>query len=306
MNIVERQMDRLEARVGAATPVVLRITLGLLWLANIHWKRPNDFGKSDNSGLYKYVDPANSSAPVFRPYNWLVDKAVIPNFTLFGWVTLLLEITLAAGLLAGWKVRWLALLGAVQATAIGLSVVNYTAVYEWPWSYILMVFAHVGLFGVVAARRFGADTLDHRNATRGALAAGVVGGVLGLWALAKVGWDDAASFGGEVGTLLGNEWAELKFMRVNGIGALVLVAVGALGLAAWRLGRRELCLAGGALAALAALIGLLQWRRPVRAGDDGGLLGVEGGAIAVFVALALVLGTAAQRWAAADRSAVDE
>jgi hypothetical protein len=169
-----------------------------------------------------------------------------------------------------------------------------------------MVAAHLGLFGVVAARRIGADSLDDANAHRGALAAGVVGVALGVWAVAKVGWDDSATFSGEIGTLLGNDWGELKFMRVNGIGAVVLLAIGALGIAAWRARRRELCLAAAGLAALAALLGVLQWRRPVGANDDGGLLGVEGGAIALFVALALLLGTAAQRWVTIEPSAVDE
>ena len=54
--MIVRMMDRLEQRVGRAMPVVLRITLGLMWLANIHWKRPGDFGEADSSGLYKYQE----------------------------------------------------------------------------------------------------------------------------------------------------------------------------------------------------------------------------------------------------------
>jgi uncharacterized membrane protein YphA (DoxX/SURF4 family) len=300
MNITQRAgavMDRAEQRVGRAAPVVLRIGLGLLWLANVHWKVPNDFGKTGSRGLFKYLDPAKRGPSVFDPFTWLVDKVIIPNFTLFGWFTLLSEIMLAAALLAGWKVRWVALIGAGLSVSIGLSVVNYLSdqklpIVEWPWSYILMVIAHLGLFGMASGKVFGADGLHAGNARRGWLAAGAAAVALGAWAVAKTGWDDGSTFAGTRGVLLGNEWGELKFMRVNGVGALTLLVIGLLAIAAWRRDDRNLGMGAAAVAALAAVVGLLTWKRPVDGAETGGVLGVEGGAVAVFLMLALVTGTA--------------
>jgi thiosulfate dehydrogenase [quinone] large subunit len=290
--MIVQLMDRLEQRAGRAMPVVLRVTLGLMWLANIHWKRPGDFGEADSSGLYKYLDPAKRGPSVFDPFTWLVDEVILPGFQLFGWVTLLTEIVLAAALLVGWKVRWMALLGAVQSLAIGLSVVNYTLVVEWPWSYLLMIAGHLALFGMAAGAVFGADGLRAGNAHRGWLAGGIVAALLGLWAIAKVGWDDTVTFAGTNGVLLGNEWGELKFMRVNGVGGLVLLAVGAVAIAAGLRKDRILGVVAAAVAAVVAVIGLVQWRKPVGGRETGGLLGIEGGAMAVAVALTLLFATA--------------
>jgi hypothetical protein len=294
-------MDRLEQRIGRAMPAVLRITLGLMWLANVHWKQPTDFGQADSRGLYKYLDPEKRGAPVFRPFTWLVDEVIIPNFTLFGWFTLLSEIVLAAALLAGWKVRWMALLGAVQSLFIGISVVNYTLVVEWPWSYYMMVAGHLALFGMAAGRVAGADGLHAGNAHRGWLAAGVASALLGVWAIAK---GALGGFDAEVGELLGNSWGELKFMRVNGLGALVLLVIGGLGIAAGLTRQRTAALAAAGVAALVALLGLVQWRKPVGGAETGGLLGIEGGAIAVVLALAIVFGWGAWQQAG-TRSATE-
>ncbi len=309
MNITQRAgavMDRVEQQIGRVMPVVLRLGLGLLWLANIHWKVPSDFGKSNSSGLFKYVDPAKRGPAVFDPFTWLLDKLIIPNFTLFGWFTLLSEILLAACLLAGWKVRWMSLVGAGLSVSIGLSVVNYTKVQEWPWSYILMVVAHLGLFAMASGKVFGADGLRSDNARRGWLAAGAAAVALGVWAVAKTGWDDGSTFTGERGALLGNEWGELKFMRINGVGALVLLLIGALALAAWARSDRNLGAAATAGAVIAALIGLATWRRPVGGSETGGVLGVEGGAVAVFLMLAMVTGTAWWQGRTTVASAVDQ
>lgn len=46
----------------------VRIVAGLLWLANLEWKRPLDFGRSQKNGLYKYVDGAVAHR-VFAPWS---------------------------------------------------------------------------------------------------------------------------------------------------------------------------------------------------------------------------------------------
>lgn len=49
-----------------------RILLGLLWLYNVAWKRPPDFGKDAGNELYKFTSYAVDN-PVLPPFSWLVD-----------------------------------------------------------------------------------------------------------------------------------------------------------------------------------------------------------------------------------------
>lgn len=296
-------MNTVEARIGRATAAVLRITLGLLWLSNLHWKRPADFGRTQGNGLFKYVNSAVVDPPVFRPYSSLVEHVILPNFHLFGWFSLMTEALLAGALLVGWKTRWMALLGVVQSLAIGLSVINYSKAYEWPWSYYLMIAAHLALLGLGAGKVAGVDGLTRATAHRGWTTGGIVAALAGVWALIKMD-----GFNAPLGGLLGNTWGELKFMRFNGLGALVLLVIGGLALAAGQTKRRELGLAAAVLSALVVVLGIVQWRTTVTGVEDGGLLGIEGGAIGFSLGLTLLFG---QSWwlgavpAAADSPSSD-
>ena len=129
----------------------LRIGVALLWIENSGWKKPPEF-----ASLRKYTSYA-VEYPVFAPFSWLVETIVLPHFTLFGWLTLLLEASLGAFLLIGLATRLWALVGLGQTTAITLSVLN--APHEWEWSYYLMALVHVALFATAAGRSFGLDAL---------------------------------------------------------------------------------------------------------------------------------------------------
>lgn len=128
-----------------------RIGVAMLWIENSGWKQPPDF-----ASLRKYTSYA-VEYPVFPPFTWVVEKVILPNLTLFGWGTLLLEASIGAFLLIGLATRLWALIGLGQAVAITLSVLN--APHEWEWSYYLMVLAHVALFATAAGRSFGLDGL---------------------------------------------------------------------------------------------------------------------------------------------------
>jgi thiosulfate dehydrogenase [quinone] large subunit len=131
--------------------------VGLLWLQNVGWKTPPDFGRGDPpAGLYRFTGYAVSHE-VFPPYAWLVDRVVLPNFTVFGWLVLLVEASLGAFLLIGLATRFWALVGIAQTVAITLSVLN--APNEWAWSYLLMLLAHAAVFATAAGRYFGLDGL---------------------------------------------------------------------------------------------------------------------------------------------------
>ena len=80
---------------------------------------------------------------------------VLPNFAFFGYLTLLLEASIGAFLLVGLATRFWAVLGIIQTVAIALSVLN--APDEWPWSYYLMIAAHVVILAAAAGRLVGLD-----------------------------------------------------------------------------------------------------------------------------------------------------
>lgn len=139
------------ARGGFA---LLRIGVALMWIQNVAWKVPPDFGEHTNSGLYFFTRFA-VDRPVFPPYAWFVEHVVLANFAFFGWMTVLVEAGLGAFLLIGLATRFWAVVGVAQSLAITLSVLN--APNEWHWSYYLMILAHVAVFATAAGRSFGVD-----------------------------------------------------------------------------------------------------------------------------------------------------
>ena len=143
-----------EERLTRAVPLILRLSVGFLWLQNAGWKVPPDFGREAGRGLFAFTAAA-VEYPVFSPFSWIVEQVVLPNFVIFGWAVLILEASLGAFLLVGLATRFWALVGVGQSVAIGLSVAY--APHEWPWSYVLMVLANLAIFAMAAGRTFGLD-----------------------------------------------------------------------------------------------------------------------------------------------------
>jgi thiosulfate dehydrogenase [quinone] large subunit len=162
------------SRLDRVLLAVVRIGVGLLWMQNVSWKPPPDFGRGDPpGGLYLSATYAVSHE-VLHPYAWLMDRFVLPNFTFFGWAVLVVEAALGAFLLIGLATRFWSLVGIAQTVAIALSVLN--APHEWYWSYVLMLLAHVALFATAAGRYAGLDGLLHPawQGSRSLLARGLV------------------------------------------------------------------------------------------------------------------------------------
>ena len=149
---------------------VVRVALGLLWIQGAGWKTPPDFGRDDGTGLFRYTSYAVEH-PVLPPFSWVVENLVLPNFTVFGYLTLVVEAGLGAFLLVGLATRFWALLGILQTTAIALSVLN--APHEWPWAYYLMLAAHLAVLATAAGRSAGLDGLlrPHWRRSSGRVAA---------------------------------------------------------------------------------------------------------------------------------------
>lgn len=142
-----------------ATRVVLagvRIAVGLMWLQNVNWKRPPDFGQAAGNGLYNFTSDAVKH-PVLGVFSWLVQNVIYPNFVFFGWVVLIAEFCLGAFLLVGFLTRFWAAIGILQTVAITLSVLNTPA--EWQWSYYLMFAAQFVILATAVGRIAGVDGL---------------------------------------------------------------------------------------------------------------------------------------------------
>ncbi|HEU4421931.1 MAG TPA: TQO small subunit DoxD [Pilimelia sp.] len=137
------------SRLSRALVAVLRVGLAVLWVGGASWKDPPEFGALRHFTSFAVSDP------VFGPWAWFVEHVVLPNFTLFGWLTLLVEASLGAFLLIGLATRLWALVGIGQTVAIMLSTLN--APNEWVWSYLLMLLTHVAVFATAAGRFAGLD-----------------------------------------------------------------------------------------------------------------------------------------------------
>jgi hypothetical protein len=147
-----------QAKSGQIALTGLRLLAGLMWLENVVWKVPPDFGQRTRGGLYFWTTRA-VEFPVWKPYSWLVEHLVLPNFTLFGWGVFVVESALAVLLLTGTAVRLAAPLGVAQSIAIGLSVAE--APNEWPWAYAMMIGTHAVLLFAPSAQYAAVDAMRH-------------------------------------------------------------------------------------------------------------------------------------------------
>jgi thiosulfate dehydrogenase (quinone) large subunit len=148
-------LEPLEA--GRPTRVLVagvRVVVAMMWIQNLNWKIPPDFGRARKADLFAFVQDAVTH-PVVPAYSWLVEHLILPNLTLFGYLTLLTEFGLGVFLLTGLLTRFWALVGIAQSLAIALSVLNTPG--EWHWAYFLMIAAHVLLFATAAGRVAGLD-----------------------------------------------------------------------------------------------------------------------------------------------------
>ncbi|BBX98340.1 hypothetical protein MLAC_36340 [Mycobacterium lacus] len=223
----------------------LRLLAGLIWLYNVVWKVPPDFGERSRGGLYHFTHLAVEH-PVFKPFSWAVEHLVLPNFTAFGWAVLVTESALAVLLLTGTAVRLAALIGIGQSLAIGLSVAESPG--EWPWSYAMLLGIHVVLLLTPCARYAAVDAVRAaRTPVAGRRLLGGWGIVLGLIGLIGV-WRSLAS--GKPANV-GIRPLEFSLGDYNVRGALLLIGIALPMLAATQV--RVLAIAAAAVAVVAAI-----------------------------------------------------
>jgi hypothetical protein len=243
------------ARLSGIALAALRILAGLMWLANVIWKLPPDFGENGRAGLYFWTR-LTVDHPVFPPYSWVVENFVLPNFTAFGWLVFVVETLLAVLLLTGTAVRLAAVLGIGQSLAIGLSVAE--APNEWPWAYAMMIGIHLVLLFAPSAQYAAVDAVRAARATGNAAPVatrllagwGVVLAVIGIVAGIKSFGDD---FLAPVGKRVGYQELEFWVGDYNLLAVVALLVVAALMIAAAVMHLPPLGLAAAVIAAFAGL-----------------------------------------------------
>ena len=268
-------IDTATGRWGSS---VLRWTAALLWMANVSWKRPPDFGRTDTAcrSLCGYTN-AGIDHPVLPGAPWLFEHVISPHLWAFGWITILSEGALAILLMAGRYRRTAAVLGIVQSFAILAAVAN--APGEWYWSYLLMMALHLAVLTTTpAARPQSARAMAAVTVGFGAMMAIVHSGE----GLTGTGF---TLFNGN--TDLPDDLAKNLFGGSIALG-LIMAAVGAAGIAvATRLDITRQRIVGAALAVVGVILFLTY-------GADGLTVGLGSTTTTACVIIALGLGLAIQ------------
>jgi thiosulfate dehydrogenase (quinone) large subunit len=149
-----RELNRL-----AWALVALRLLMGALWLSNLSWKLPPDFGRDQPRGLMYSFHQAEHHALV-EPLRRFVAHVVIPHFSIFGWQVFLVEAVAGVLLVLGWHTRVGAAIGLVQSIAI--TVLTVRAPDQWTWGFVLFVAVSLVLVLVPANLRLSLDRRQGR------------------------------------------------------------------------------------------------------------------------------------------------
>ncbi len=143
-----------EARIFRLTVGLLRIVYGLLWIQQAAWKVPPDFGRTAGDGLWYWLNQAVQH-PTWSLHHAFLTSVVLPNFILFGYLTLFTELFIGLTLLLGLFSRLGALVGLAMSINITLSVLKVP--HEWPWSYLMLIGYSLLFLSFRSGRSLGLD-----------------------------------------------------------------------------------------------------------------------------------------------------
>jgi hypothetical protein len=134
---------RLNFDINFLFPLVLsgnRTLIGLLWLASLRWKLPPAFiAPAGQRSLLEWLE-LEVAHPTIGLYANFVANVVIPHFTLFAWLTFLVELVIGLSLTAGMFGRWGAVLGLLWSLNLAMGLLAVPG--EWPWSYLMLIMWH--------------------------------------------------------------------------------------------------------------------------------------------------------------------
>jgi thiosulfate dehydrogenase [quinone] large subunit len=132
-----------------------RILYGVLWWQQSKWKVPSDdFGRKSGGGLWYWVQE-EVQHPTVNAYKDFLLNVLIPNWTVFGWMTLLTETFIAVTLILGLFTRLGSLVAIGMALNITIGIVSVP--HEWGWTYTMLVMLPTLFLLTDAGRSFGLD-----------------------------------------------------------------------------------------------------------------------------------------------------
>lgn len=139
-------------------PIALaRILYGVLWWQQSKWKVPSDdFGRTSGGGLWYWVQQ-EIQYPTLPAYRDFLVNVMIPNWTLFGWMTLVTETFIGVTLILGLFTRLGSLVAIGMAANITLGILSVP--HEWGWTYTMLIMLPVLFLLTGAGRSVGLDAL---------------------------------------------------------------------------------------------------------------------------------------------------
>jgi uncharacterized membrane protein YphA (DoxX/SURF4 family) len=142
--------------VAPLWPLALaRIVYGVLWWQQSKWKVPSDdFGRKSGGGLWYWVQQ-EIQHPTVGAYKDFLVNVLIPNWTFFGWMTLITETFIGVTLILGLFTR----LGSVVAIgmAANITIGILSVPHEWVWTYTMLIMLPVLFLLTDAGRSLGVD-----------------------------------------------------------------------------------------------------------------------------------------------------
>jgi uncharacterized membrane protein YphA (DoxX/SURF4 family) len=163
--------------IGCLGLGLLRAVYGLYWLYAASWKVPPDFGQTTDTGLWHWISQGVQH-PTFAGYQALLEKVIIPNFTLFGYLVLFTELIIGLSLCLGAFTRLGTAIGTGMSVNITLSVLNVPG--EKAWFYAALIGLHLLLGITRSGRCWGLDTRLARRLAGTAANGSRVAGLL-IW-----------------------------------------------------------------------------------------------------------------------------
>lgn len=151
---------------GPAVSVGLfRMMFGVLWLDLALQKAPWVVQDGQQFGwLYGWIWQ-EINHPTFTFYKAFLEGVVLPNFTLFGYLTFFTEIALGLSLLLG----LFTVLGGIGGAfwQLNIALGSYSVPGEWYWIWFLLIVPHLVFAQSRAGRTLGIDRLLSDRLARG-------------------------------------------------------------------------------------------------------------------------------------------
>lgn len=151
--------------VGRYGMVLTRIIFGYLWITQLAWKMPPQFGcpadfavttstSARTTGLCDWVGLMANYSKI-PAHGTFIENFIVPNVSWMGWLIWLMEAFIAISLILGFLTRLGGLVGFLQSVNL---YVGLTALpFEWYWTYGMLYTLSLVFICVPAGRFLGVD-----------------------------------------------------------------------------------------------------------------------------------------------------